>query len=113
MCIPLGVGDKHDVSVAFIKEMEEDKPLSFYSENNTVTNENNTTAAGGKTGNLTGNEEGYTVNNYVDKDFYTSLLDRMQALYDNSIQLYQENNKFLHGKIAALEEEISQLKAHK
>lgn len=87
--------------------------MSFYSENNTVTNENNTTAAGGKTGNLTGNEEGYTVNNYVDKDFYTSLLDRMQALYDNSMQLYQENNNFCMEKIAALEEEISQLKAQK
>lgn len=98
------------VSVEFIKEMEDDKPLTFYIENNTVTNENNTTAAGGKTGNITGNEEGHTVNTYVDKDFYTTLLDRMQAIFDQNRQLFGENNKLLQEKIAALEKEIAELK---
>lgn len=99
------------VPVEFIKEMEDDKPLAFYIENNTITNENNTTAAGGEIGNISSkNECPSTYNHYVDKEFYTTLLDRMQSLYEKSMLLYQENNKFLHQQIASLEKEIELLK---
>ena len=42
------------VSVEFIKEMEDDKPLTFYIENNTVTNENNTNNGATQVSNVTG-----------------------------------------------------------
>ncbi|WP_106832268.1 helix-turn-helix domain-containing protein [Parabacteroides pacaensis] len=102
-----------NVSVDFIKEMEEDKPLMYYIENNTVTNENNTTESGSSLGNINGNS---TLNNHIDKSLYTAL-EQMQKLYEssmqlynNSMQLYNEHLKSTEEKISTLEKEISRLK---
>lgn len=90
-----------DVSVDLIKELEEDKPLVFYIENNTFSGNDTTIAAEYKPGEIT--------NNYIDKAFYDSLL-QMQKLYENSIRLYDQLLQSTQEKIASLEKQIAQQK---
>lgn len=88
-----------DVSVDLIKELEDNKPLTYYIENNTFSNKDN--SIGINVG------ESTTINHPAEKAFYTSL-EQMQKLYDNSIQLYNQLLTSTQEKIAILEKKISE-----
>lgn len=102
------------VSVDFIKEMEEDKSLTFYIENNTFTNSN--------TDNSTAVANPVESNIHItspDKSLYT-VLEQMQKLYDsgmelykNSLEAYQHVLKRTEEKIVTLENKISELENKK
>lgn len=81
------------VSVDLIKELEEEKSLSYYIEGNTIS-EN-------KQSEIIVSNDG-TINNQADKALY-ALLEQMQAV--NS-----EYFKFVDEKISSLQREISELK---
>lgn len=96
-----------EVSVDFIKEMEEDKSLSYYIENNTFTDNN------------VGMANNSTINNQSSQTLYTAL-EQMQKLYDsgmelykNSLEAYQQVLKRTEEKIATFENKISELENKK
>lgn len=92
-----------DVSTDLIKELEDDKPLAYYIQNNTISdNKDNST-------NSVGIGATITTTNQTDKALYASL-EQMQKLYENSIQLYKQLLESTQEKIANLENELSQLK---
>ncbi|WP_106830527.1 helix-turn-helix domain-containing protein [Parabacteroides pacaensis] len=99
-----------DVSVDLIKELEEDKPMTYYIENNTFSDYGSI---------MTGN--GSTVNSTVDEKLYKSLLEQVQKLYDTNLKqienlhatntrLYQECIVSTQKEINDLKEKLSQLK---
>lgn len=96
------------VSVEFIKELEEDKPLIEYIQNNTITdntieNTNGTTLA-------SNNNEGNTYNYTDDKEALHVVLGQLQKLYETNMQLYNQYFKSSQEKFDKLEKELSELK---
>lgn len=97
-----------NVSVEFIKELEEDKPMYFYMENNPV-------SANSGNGNFIGNSgASHQVINQRDEDL-SAALKQMQKLYEENsqlyaktIQLYEQNIRFLQERLANLEKNVYQ-----
>ncbi|WP_106827816.1 helix-turn-helix domain-containing protein [Parabacteroides pacaensis] len=98
-----------DVSVDLIKELEEDKPMIFYIENNTFS---------GNTAATVGSD---IVNNMADEKLYKTILEQVEKLYNTNLKqienlhttntrLYQECIVSTQKEINDLKEKLSQLK---
>lgn len=87
------------VSVDLINELEEDKPLAFYIENNTFTNSIN---AAHTVGNIENPKEDSILTMALDKLEHAYNLDRKQ--YETSLNAYKEMVEFLKKEIQELKE---------
>lgn len=96
------------VSVEFIKELEEDKPLTFYIENNTISENtvDNTASSIIAVNNV--NED--VTNNYQTDKALQVALEQLQKLYETNMQLYNQYFKSSQEKFDRLEKELSELK---
>ncbi|WP_106829589.1 helix-turn-helix domain-containing protein [Parabacteroides pacaensis] len=92
-----------DVSVDLIKELEDEKPLAYYIENNTFSNKDNSIASGniGEIGSV-------TTTNQSDKALYTAL-EEMQKLYGKGMQLYENSIRLYDRLLQSTEEKIADL----
>ena len=87
-----------EVSVDFIKELEDEKPMSVYVENNQITDH-----ASAYLGNNTGPN---TINNQLDKEIVESVLTDLKSVYKDNIKHFQECMELTRRQIAKLEEAL-------
>lgn len=95
------------VSKEFIKELEDDKPLTVYMENNTITNENSPGSKENIGTNQEINDSG--TNNYADKNL-SAALEQMLQLYKVNMQLYDQLLNCTRKELEVLKEEVARLK---
>ncbi|WP_106829566.1 helix-turn-helix domain-containing protein [Parabacteroides pacaensis] len=90
------------VSEDFIKEMEEETPLTVYIENNTISDisDNKGNVVG-----IVGGENTNNTTNQNDQALYTAL-EQMQKLYEKGMELYESSLQSNNNLLKALQERI-------
>ena len=87
-----------DVTVDFIKELEDEKPMSMYVENNEVTNT--------ESASFVGNNMGTTNLTSTDKELVQTILTDLKSVYKDNIKHFQECMELTRQQIAKLEEAL-------
>ena len=94
-----------EVSVDFIKELEDEKPMSVYVENNEMTNPTGTGYM------MIGNNTGPITNhNQMDKEIVETVLTDLKSVYKDNIKHFQECMELTRRQIAKLEEALGKCK---
>lgn len=91
-----------DVSVDLIKELEDERPLAYYIENNTF--------SGGSSAAINMNNNDTMNTNHRDETVQT-LIEQLQKTSEENKQLYEKLLQSAQEKINALEQQLSQKKA--
>lgn len=94
-----------NVSVDLIKELEEDKTLAFYIENNTVTNENSS--------NFMGNNTVGTIENPKEDKSLEIAFNKLEKAYQNSQKQYESTIEAYKEMVEILKKENQELKERK
>ena len=93
-----------DVTVDFIKELEDEKPMSVYVENNEITNTTGTSY-------IIGSNIGPTTNNnQLDKEIVETVLTDLKSVYKDNIKHFQECMELTRQQIMKLEEALGKCK---
>ena len=88
-----------DVTVDFIKELEDEKPMTVYVENNQITDQ----SSGYIIGNNTASN---TINNQLNKEIVETVLTDLKSVYKDNIKHFQECMELTRQQIAKLEEAL-------
>lgn len=99
-----------EVSVELIKELEDDKPLAYYIENNTISDNTIDNTDSFATLATNNSNEGNTYNYTHDKETLHIALEQLQKLYESNMQMYNQYFKISEEKFDKLEKEIAELK---
>ena len=92
-----------DVTVDFIKELEDEKPMSFYIENNQITDHSSAYIVNDVNQN--------TINNQLlDKEIVETVLTDLKSVYKDNIKHFQECMELTRQQIAKLEEALGKCK---
>ena len=94
-----------NVSIDLIKELEEDKTLAFYIENNTVTNENSS--------NFMGNNTVGTIENPKEDKSWEIAFNKLEKAYQNSQKQYESTIEAYKEMVEILKKENQELKERK
>lgn len=98
-----------EVSVELIKELEDDKPLAYYIENNTISD--NTIENTDSFATLaTNSNDNNTYNSKDTKETLHLVLEKLQKVYESNMQMYNQYFKLSEEKFDKLEKEIAELK---
>ena len=88
-----------EVSVDFIKELEDEKPMSVYVENNEVTNTDSASVVGNNNGTN-------SLTHPADKELVETVLTDLKSVYKDNIKHFQECMELTRQQIAKLEEAL-------
>lgn len=97
-----------DVSTSLIKELEEEKSLTFYIESNTFSGFSDNSSA------IVGNNNGTgVVINQQDKELYRSIVDEIRKINEENRTYFKEYLDLTRREIAILEKKIDRLDRRK